>query len=453
MLRLLLTKYWVLAHLLVMAGTLCFTPSPRAFLAIWGAASLILMAMALPPGRKGETFWMARTRVAGRLRSDVVVWGGLLAVVWTGIGLLNGPRAWAYSAELKRWVYALPPMAFLPSSIELGLGTSFWAGLTAGLAGAVAIRCVLPRSQRLWALLGLGCLTGLLALGALATGVVTGSAPALAWLGGSFDASVLWFLLMCTGMGVAAEAFLEGHWKTLAWAQAVVVANGMGLAAFAPAELLGVAALVLVIYLCFAVVAVRGGGRYPRSLWYCVMLLPALFAAGLGLALAPERTLWPPEQWAHQLEVFFDQWGFRADLALKVMGTEPMLGGGPQALDFMGKLFVKGGRAWALWRAGGTGVPCDLLKLLAERGLMGTLFLLLPGAAMLGKCLMQWVEFHQSVRRHYSMRYIFVFAGCAIGVAGVLLASLIGTPLHTPAVLCAFLIVCATLSGWMPQLR
>ena len=48
---------------------------------------------------------------------------------------------------------------------------------------------------------------------------------------------------------------------------------------------------------------------------------------------------------------------------------------------------------------------------------------------------------------------IFVFAGCAIGVMGVLLASLIGTPLHTPAVLCAFLIVCATLSGWMPQLR
>ena len=122
-------------------------------------------------------------------------------------------------------------------------------------------------------------------------------------------------------------------------------------------------------------------------------------------------------------------------------------------MDFMGKLFVKGGRAWALWRAGGTGVPCDLMKLLAERGLMGTLFLLLPGAAMLGKCLMRWVEFHQGVRRHYSLRYIFVFAGCGVGVLGVLFASLIGTPLHTPAVLCVFLIVCATLSGWMPQLR
>lgn len=453
MLRLLLTKYWVLAHLLVMAGTLCFTPTPPAFLAIWGAASLILMAMALPPGRKGETFWMARARVAGKLNTDVVVWAGLLAVIWAGVGLLNGPRAWTYSAELKRWIYALPPKAFLPSSIELGLGTGFWAGLTGGLAGAVAIRCALPRSQRLWALLGLGCLTGLLAIGALLAGLVTGSAPALAWLGGPFDASVLWFLLMCTGMGIAAEAFLEGHWKTLTWAHAVVVANGMGLAAFAPATVLAAAVLILVVYLCFSVGAVRGGGRYPRSLWHCVMLLPALFAAGLGLALAPERTLWAPELWSQQLESFFGQWGFRADLALKVMGGEPMLGGGPQAMEFMGRLFVKGNRAWTLWRAGGTGVPCDFLKLLAERGLMGTIFLILPGAAMLGKCLMRWVEFHQGVRRHYSMRYIFVFAGCAIGVMGVLLASLIGTPLHTPAVLCVFLIVCATLSGWMPQLR
>lgn len=453
MLRLLVTKYWVLAHLLVMAGTLCFTPSPRAFLAIWGAASLILMALALPPGRKGETFWMARTRVATAIRLDVVFWSGFLAVIWVGIGLLNGPRAWVYSAALKRWIYDLPPMAFLPSSIEFGLGTGFWAGLTGGLAGAVAVRCALPRSQRLLALLGLGCLTGLLALGALTAGVVTGAAPTLAWLGGCFDASVLWFLLLCTGLGVATEAFLEGHWRTLIWAQGVVVANGMGLAAFAPVEVVAVAAVVAVIYLCLAVAVVRGGGRYPRALWHCAMLLPILFAVGLGLALGPERTFWQPEAWAQQLESFFAQWGFRADLALKVMGGEPMLGGGPQAMDFMGKLFVKGGRAWALWRAGGTGVPCDLMKLLAERGLMGTLFLLLPGAAMLGKCLMRWVEFHQGVRRHYSLRYIFVFAGCGVGVLGVLFASLIGTPLHTPAVLCVFLIVCATLSGWMPQLR
>lgn len=453
LLRILLTKYWVLAHLLVTAGTLCFAPEPRAFQGLWCACSLLAMAMALPPVRRGETFWLARQRVDGSLRADIVLWSGLLALIWVGVALLNGPRALAYSAELKRWVYAAAPMAFLPSSVALGAGTGFWTGLLGGLSGAVVLRCVLPRSQRLVALLGLGALTGVLALGGVVAAAAAGAAPAWAWLGGAFDAGVLWFLLLCVCLGVVLESFLEGHWKTLVWALALALANGIGVVAFAPVQVLAMGSVAAAVYLCVVVVAVRGSGRYPRIMWYGVLALPVLFGAGLGLALGPARSLWMPEAWAAQFEAFFTQWSFRADLALQVWRSEPMLGVGPEGMGHFARFFVKGSRAWTLWRAAGSGVPCDFLRLLAERGMMGALLLLLPGAAMFGKCLMQWVEFRQSGRRHYSLRYIFVFAGAAVGVLGVLLASLVGTPLHTPAVLCVFVMVCATLSGWMPRLR
>ncbi len=115
MLRLLLTKYWVLAHLLVTVGALCFVPRPSVGLGLWLAASLTLMALCLPPVLKGEGFWVARMRVARAYRTDVVTWAGLLGALYVGIQLLNGPRPLVYASELRRWVFAPPPMPFLPT--------------------------------------------------------------------------------------------------------------------------------------------------------------------------------------------------------------------------------------------------------------------------------------------------------------------------------------------------
>ena len=455
MLRILLTKYWVLAHLLVMAGTLCFAPEPSVGFGVWAALSLVLMGLSLPPVRRLEGFASARLRVWGEMRGDVVFWGAVLGLLFVGVGLMNGPRELVYSSELKRWVYLSAGIPFFPSSIELGRGVDFFVGLLCGLAGAVTVRAVLPRSQRLLALLGLVMIGGLLGVGCVVTGKVCGVVPEVAWLGGAFGASVMWFLLFCVGLGIASEAFLEGHLRTLYSALGGAFLNLLGLFGVGAPVVMAAGFVVCVFYVCFSFFAVRASGRFPRVLWQSVLLLPVLFGVGLGLAFVPGgvQLLWAPGRWAAEMGHFFSQWGFRADLALSVFTQDPMLGAGADGFAFLGKFYVKGKQAWALWKTGGVGVPCDFLKLLLERGMLGSLLLLLPGFAMIGKCLMRWVEFRQGVRRHYSLRYIFVFAGAAIGVIGVLLASLIGTPLHTPAILCVFLIVCATLSDWMPRLR
>ncbi len=457
MIRLLVTKYWVLAHLLMTAGTLCFVPAPSVSFGLWCALSLLLMMLCLPPVLKGESFWMARHRVSQALKKDVVTWAGLFGVLYVGVQLLNGPRNLEYASELRRWVFAPPPMQFFPSSITLGVGTSFFVGLLGAIACALAVRCALPRRQRLFALVGVGMLSGLVAVWGILAAFATGAAPAFAWLGGTYDVSVLWLLMVCVCFGLAGEAFLEGRVQMFIVALATACVNALGLFAFGHPALVAAMVIVGVLWLGFALFAVRASGRYPRLLWNLVMVLPPIFVAGVGVVLQPGATAFhsglDTAEWAKALASFGDQWAFRAGLVWKVLATNPMLGVGPEGFGELARFYIKGRVEWGLWKSGGNALPCDFLRVLAECGLIGSVLLLLPGGAMLGRCLMRWVEFRQDLRHRYSLRYIFVLMGSLLGVLCTLLASWAGTPLHSPMVLCAFLIVCACMGGWMPRPR
>lgn len=454
MVRVLVTKYWVLAHLFAVAGTLCFVPQLSVGLGLWLVSSLLLMAFALPPVLQGESFWMARHRAAGAFRNNAFTYAALLALAVVLIGVWNGPRDLVYESDLRRWVYDVPKAAFLPSTIVPAEGVPFLVGLAGSLACALVTRCILPRKQRLWLLLGLAALSGILAL----TQVI------FDWgLADGFAQSVLWLLMFCVCCGIASEGFLEGHFKTCYVALALAALNTFGIVAAGSPSVLIAMALVALLYLVFSVFIVRGSGRGPRLLWHCVMMLPIPFAAGLGLALVPEAQATVVGLFSETLPDvmadFWRQWRFRWQLGWKVFNSEALLGAGSEGFQHTATFFFKDldgmmtRQAWALWRAGGTGLSCDFVKLMAERGMMGALFLLLPGVILLGKCLLKFVAFQQGHHRHYSYRYLFVAIGSFVGVLLTLLASFLGTPLHSPALLCCFLVVCTCLSGWMPRRR
>ncbi len=457
MIRILLTKYWVLAHLLVTAGTLCFNPTPSVGLSLWCAVSLLLFTLCLPPIFRGESFWIARQRVSLAMRNDVVLWMAIAALTFLGIQLLNGPRALEYASELKRWVFSAPPLKFFPSSIKPAVGIPFFTGILSGLAIAVTVRNALPRKQRLFALIGVALMTGILPIWGAFTLLFTGNAPEFAWLGGTYDVATLWLLTGCVSLGIVGEAFLECHLRTMIVAFIAACLNFFGIFAFGPAVTVSLAAIIALGWICFSLIAIKASGRHPRVLWRCVLLLPLLFAIGFGLILTPEanafRAELQMEAWADRLDTFFSQWAFRSELAMSVFGAEPMLGAGPEGFQSCARFYVKGALSWSYWKSGGTGLPCDFLRLLTDCGMIGTLLLLLPGGAMLGRCLMRWVEYRQSNRRHYSLRYIVVFAGSFIGVLCALLLATFGTPLHSPATVGIFLLICACMGGWMPRPR
>ncbi len=460
MIQILLTKYWVLAHLLVTAGTLCYFPLTSPVGGIWCAVSLLLMMFFLPPIRKGESFWLARHRVAQATWQDVLLYAGLLAFLYVGSQVMNGPRTFVYEPELKRWLYELPSWRALPSSVNPAQGVPLFLGITAGAAAAVAIRNALPRKHCLYLLIGLGGVGGLLVLGGLLSQLLTGTAPAFAWLGGGFGLGVLCLLLYCVQLGIALEAFLEGHRKTLIWALSAAVCAEIGILAFSTIAVKLLATLVTIAYLLFASFVVRGGGRYPKAPWYMVMLLPIALAFGLGLAFmqsADVTYFFTPEMWTEHYVAFCDQWAFRAGLSFEVLGDAPMIGAGPEALEHFATQHLETKLDWQLWKLGGTTAMCDFFALLSECGLIGTVLLLIPGGALLGRCLMQLMEYLSNRasphRIHYSLRYLFVLFGSVTGVVCVLLLSWIGTPFHTPAVLVTFMMVAACMTEWMPRQR
>ncbi len=456
MLQILLTKYWVLVHLLVTTGTLCFTEASPG-MALWGASALFLFMLALPPVLQGEGFLAARTRVWTNVKKDPLLYATLLACGYTGVQLLNAPRSLEYAIELKRWIFTPAPMEFFPSSIEMGAGASVFAGLVIGLVVAITIRNVLPRKQRLYFLFGLLCMVSLHGLTVtLLNRFVEGGLSGF-WAP-SYAYTLLWFMMGCVSLGVAAEAFLEGHWKTMylgfiTGAILLIATLACGCAGLAVVTL-----LLCVAWLAFAPFLVRSSGRYPRILWWLAFTVPVGLMIIIALNFSTPDSGWhlllDLETWSEQLVVWSEQWLFRCGLAVDVWGTEPMLGVGPQGFDEMARFFIKGRASWALWRAEGWGgISCDFMRLLVERGMIGSLLLILPGFILLGGWMMRWVEWLQDTRHRYSYRYIFILIGSAIGVIVVLIGSLFGSPLHHPTLLCVWLILCAMLTGWMPRRR
>lgn len=465
MIRILLTKYWVLAHLLLVAGTLCFVPNLSAWFALWAAGSLLLFARFLPPVLKGEGFWAARTRVDRAMGGDILTWSGILAVLYVGIALFNGPRDFVLDlssfnvldlSAKPKWRFTDPPMAFAPSAVNPAEGVPLFVGLLCGVACALAVRVALPRSQRLLALVGVGLLTGLLALVAmLAPGLTEG----LAWLGGAEGAATLWLLLFCVCLGVTGEAFLRHRGRLCAVALVAACLNSLGLFAFGGTLAIMLAGMVTVLWFVCAGFAARVSGRKVAVLWGGALGVPLVLAALVGFCLAPGGrdfgALFGHEPLSAAWETFSTQWNFRQALAFDVLDLNPMLGVGPNGLAYFAEQVLDPAdiSGWELWKTGGTALPCDFTRLLMERGLLGAILILLPGIALLGRCAVRGVALARLRSRRLDYRYSFVFVGSLLGVVSMLVFSVIGAPLHAPAPLCAFLIVCACLAGWLPRPR
>ena len=460
-----MTKYWVLAHLLLVAGTLCFVPNLSAWFALWAAGSLLLFARFLPPVLKGEGFWAARARVERTMGRDVLTWAGILAVLYVGIALFNGPRDFVLDlssfnvldlSAKPKWRFTDPPMAFAPSAVLPAEGVPFFVGLLCGVACALAVRAALPRSQRLLALVGVGLLAGLVAVFAL---VAPGLAEGLPWLGGMEGATALWVLLFCVCLGVTGETFLRRRGCLCAVALAAACLNILGVFAFGGTLAIMLAGMVTVLWFVCAGFAARVSGRKLAVLWGGALSAPIVVAAFAGFFLVPGGrdfgALFGHETLSTSWEAFSTQWSFRQALAFDVLDLNSMLGVGPNGLAHFAQqvLDANDASAWELWRSGGNALPCDLTRLLVERGLLGALLILLPGIALLGRCAVRGIALSRLRTRRLDYRYCFVFVGSLLGVVLMLVFSVIGAPLHAPAPLCAFLIVCACLAGWLPRPR
>lgn len=455
--RLLFTKYWMLVHLLVSAGILCFFPCNAMGLGLWCVSSLLLVMFTLPPIYKGESFWGARDRVQHAFCRDILFWTGLPALFFLLAQLFNTRGTeliGTYDPILRKtlWDYAPAKATWLPSSFDAfaegATGCTFFVSFLIGLTCAIVIRCALPRKQRLALLIGLALISGV--CGFLYVCFGDAFLPTM----GDIERSLLFMLMLCVSLGITIEHFLENRFPVCVWGLSGAVLNGFALMAIGSPLLAAIGLLLLLLYVCFAISMVMGNGRGKRFVWAVILILPMLLGCGLGLAITEASGPWSvmTDEFARE-EVYTDyseQWTFRTDLAADLSKSHSLVGNGPNAFEKLAPLRIKGKKNWALWEAD-TGLPSDTFTFLLEQGFVGLVLILLPFLALLVTALMRLIEYFQDQRSHYSLRYIFIAITSTIGIVMTFVFATFATPFHTPGLLCMFFMVFATLHGFLPR--
>ncbi len=407
----------------------------------------------LPPILKGESFWIARQRVKQRFSVDSVFWMGLVAILYLLVQLFN-ERSSTRIFVNGHWEYGPAKAAFLPSSISPfegeAWGVVFLVSFAVSIVCVVLVRCALPRKQRLALLIGVSYLTGFYALLSIVFG---------AWaktIASSLEGATLWMLMFSVSLGIVVEHFLEKRKEICVWALVAAALNVLGLMCCGTPGMAMFGVLLTVFYAFFSMFIVSGSHVGIRSLWMIILIVPIVLSVGLGLALGKDKGPWHyfthTDRWSNEITQSFDRWSFRNEVAGKVLNKSVFYGHGPDAFKRVGPSTIKGSSNWKKWKAE-TEQPSDIMQLLIEQGLFGFLLVILPILAMIGRCLLRLMEYIQSRKHYYSIRYVFVAIGASIGLLTTITMTFVANPLHTPIVLGCFLVVLSTLSGWLPRKR
>ena len=386
----LIAKYGLAAHLAILAVAPLFlfpfcATGTVAWVLVWLTLPTALWTVLEPSLRGGEHLHDARRRVVKAVFRDPLFWASLVLVVFTGFRALNGGIALSYDAEASVWCVSPPVFPILPGVV----------GSAGDLSFAVALACVvllqacrhsLGRSARMAFLLLVSFLSGLAALVTLVS-LHEGTAGALALLpsdGGTAHSFIaLTFGLQLIGGVVALIAIAEYRWSfSFFLLLPAIGGNAAGLFAFAPAYLSAAFAVAVVLTLSYAILFSMLKFSSSDGLKLMVIGGIALTFGGLLAAVALPRAVMDERLAAFMNLAFFPErfWEIRGMLsavAFKSWISHIWIGTGIDSfpLDFR---FAAQDADWAALPRGATAVSNGWWLLLAERGLVGAVFFVLP---------------------------------------------------------------------------
>ena len=387
----LIAKYGLAAHLAILAVAPLFlfpfcATGTVAWVLVWLVLPVALWTVLEPSLRGGEHLHDARRRVVKAVFRDPLFWASLVLVGFTGFRALNSGISLSYNAEASVWLISSPTFPILPGVV----------GSAGDLSFAVALACVvllqacrhsLGRSARMAFLLLASFLSGLAAFVALVA-LHEGAAGALALLpsdgvgaGRSFIA--LAFGLHLIGGLVALIAIAEYRWGfSFFLLLPAIGGNAAGLFAFAPAYLSAAFAVAGILALAYALVFSCRAFSASDGLKLLVIGGIALTLGGLLVAaILPKAVMDERLASFMNLEFFPERfWEIRGALsavAFKSWISHIWIGTGIDSfpLDFR---FAAQDADWVALPRGATAVANGWWLLLAERGLVGTVFFILP---------------------------------------------------------------------------
>lgn len=461
--QILLTKYWVLAHLLILAGIQLGVPTLTGKLMpfVWASLSAFLVALLLPPVRQGETFLMARARTGMQLLKDAFFPLILLGGVFLLIQSCNNGRELVFQEDIGKWVYSLPRHPGLPSSVPSVRGVLIALAFFSAFFLTQIQRIALVRKTRAFFLIGFSFIGGILAASTFIRLLCAEAAQVIVpW--GFFSiqaAGVFHVILFCVSFGCVAEFFLEKKQSLCVLSFVAFVLNFLGgLLSFSMVVIsltlvLNVLAFLLLLFL------IRSAKNGTMLVPVASLLIGCTLPVAVVFVLLPQSpgicALFLPEVWTEAFSTYWDNWLFRIGLAWEIWLKQPFLGVGLGGYTHFSPHLLQTAKEWAMFKVDPASAGNDFVQFLCENGVVGFLLLLLPVLMLIGRCLSAWVAFVQGKSRNHevSYRYLFLFIGSLIGLFVVFVLSLVGTPFHEPGVLFAAIVVLGCLSSWMPALR
>ena len=385
----LIAKYGLAAHLAILAVAPLllfpfFNESVVATVLLWLALPAAGWSVLEPSVRGGESPHNARTRVISSVVRDPLFWLSVVLVLFTGVRALNSGVGLAYDAEIAKWHVST---AFLPLYPGV-VGMSGYLPFAAAVAVTViwqGVRHALGKSARMAFLLVSSSFAGLAAVIA-AVSVAFGNSqavtaakclsPAYSFVGLAFGV-----FLLC-GFVPLIAAF-ERKWDFAMLAMPLSVGGtAAGAFVFSPALLIFSVAVVAILLLAYAFAYACRTLQSAGEFKFLVILGISLTLGGLLVAvvlpdeimqgrLAPLMSLQPLD------EGFFKVRAMLSGIAVKAWLSNLWIGEGVGAFPLSFR-FNAAEADWALVRGTVAAVPNGWLQVLAERGVVGLISLMLP---------------------------------------------------------------------------
>lgn len=337
-----------------------------------------------PSRRANEMLHDARIRVAGDCAADPLFWFSMVLVVYYAIACMNDGVGMVYDAEVSLWNLSGASLEFLPGSAETGavLEFSTAVSLLVILAGC---RHALGKTARIVFLLAGSFFSGVAALVAgvlcaFGNEYVTALAQCryydASFVGVAFG---MWFMASLVVLVGLFEVNLK---RFIPFLFVGMGGSAVGLFLFAPPSAVVLfAALSLVVLAATLVYSVFriGSSVAPKCLaMLCVMLaMPVLFCVGVLPPSLVSAKVAPFTEMSFFPEDFWPARELLNNFAMKTWTGRPWLGLGIGSFP-LNIRFLATDADWEIVSTWQKGALNGWLQLLAERGIIGMIMVVLP---------------------------------------------------------------------------
>ncbi len=428
-----ISKYGLAAHLALLAAAPLFL---YPFCGdVWTARALLWLSflsavwmLMEPSRRKGEMLHDARARVFLSVIGDPLFWLSVVLVAIAAIRFFNGGVAMVYDAEAMQWSLCRSHVPFLPGGLD-DVGYLPFSAVVASSVIMQACRHALGKSARVGFLFVASFLAGLSAL-VLSVAMfcehhAVMSAASVATEDATFIGNA--FGLHLAGGFIALVGAFERKWKRAMPLLIVSIGGcGAGLYSLAPDLVIIVysfaAALVLALSLLYAQNKI-GGLVVPKCFAFLLISAAAGLLAVMGLVPAvvkEARFSWLFQEDGKLLsDAFLATRDALSSIAASVWKGHPWIGTGLGSfpLDIR---FEATPDMWHLFPAAQKGCLNGWWQLLAERGISGAIFFVLPLVFLLWTYAVRCFSAvrHAVVRRKTTAGFLF-HPVCWIGPVAV----------------------------------